>query len=83
MQSKNNLAYGDTKSLDGAHSSTNTNINSKRIDFFNFFLFVTFHQRQQPQSLPLLTPPLCTVGWFAKTEMFVLETSWYAHKTNI
>ena len=27
-------------------------------------------QRQQPQpeTLPLLTPPLCTVGWFAKTQ---------------
>ena len=26
------------------------------------------HQQPQPQTLPLLTPPLCTVGWFAKTE---------------
>ena len=31
---------------------------------------VTCHQRQQqqPQTLPLLTPPLCRVGWFPKTE---------------
>ena len=29
---------------------------------------VTCHSRQQPhpQTFPLLTPPLCTVGWFAK-----------------
>ena len=29
---------------------------------------VTSNRRQQPQSLPLLTPPLCTVVWFTKTE---------------
>ena len=31
---------------------------------------VTCHQRQhpQPQTIPLLTPPLCIVGWFTKTE---------------
>ena len=29
---------------------------------------VTCHQRQQPQTLPLLTPSLYTVGWFANTE---------------
>ena len=31
---------------------------------------VTCHQSQQPQphTLPLLTPPLCAVGWFSKTE---------------
>ena len=35
---------------------------------------VTCHQRQQPmaQTLPMLTPSLCTVGWFAKIEIFVL-----------
>ena len=31
-------------------------------------LHVTFHRRQQPQTFPLLTPPLCTVGWFSKME---------------
>ena len=25
-------------------------------------------QQPQPQTLPLLTPPLCTVRWFAKTQ---------------
>ena len=29
---------------------------------------VTCHQQPQPQTLPQLTPPLCTVGWFNKTE---------------
>ena len=29
---------------------------------------VTCHQRQQPQTLPLLTPLLCIVGWLTKTE---------------
>ena len=31
---------------------------------------VNCHQRQQPkpQTLPLLTPPLCTVDWLTKTE---------------
>ena len=29
-------------------------------------MIVTCHQ--QPQTLPVLTPPLCTVGWFIKTE---------------
>ena len=31
---------------------------------------VTCHSRQQPQwqTLPLLTPPLFTAGWFAKTQ---------------
>ena len=31
---------------------------------------VTCHQHQQPQqqTLPLLTPPLCTVVWLNKTE---------------
>ena len=31
---------------------------------------VTCHQRQQPQlqTLPLVTPTLCTEGWFAKKE---------------
>ena len=27
------------------------------------------HQPPQPQFLPLITHPLCTVSWFAKTEM--------------
>ena len=27
------------------------------------------------QTLPLLTPPLCTVGWIAKTEIVVLANS--------
>ena len=33
-------------------------------------LWVTCHQHQQPQpqTLTLLTPPLCTVGWVTKTE---------------
>ena len=36
---------------------------------------VTCHQPQQPQpqTLPLLTSPLCTLGWFAKTDTFVLR----------
>ena len=36
---------------------------------------VTCHQRQQPQpqTLPLLTSPICKLGWFAKTDIFVLE----------
>ena len=31
---------------------------------------VTCHQRQQPQlqTIPLLNPPQCTVGWLPKTE---------------
>ena len=31
----------------------------------------------QPQSLPLLTPPLCKVGWFAKTQklFFLRQTN--------
>ena len=35
---------------------------------------VTFHQCQQPpaQTIPLLTPSLCTVGWFAKTVILIL-----------
>ena len=41
---------------------------------------VTCHQRQQsqPQTLPLLTPPLFSVGWFTPTEptthFFLLQT---------
>ena len=33
---------------------------------------VTCHQRQQPQlqTLPLLPPPLCTIAWFSKKEIF-------------
>ena len=27
---------------------------------------VTYHQRQQPQTLLLLTPPLCKEGWITK-----------------
>ena len=27
-------------------------------------------QQPQPQTLPLLSPPLYTVGWFAKTQRF-------------
>ena len=30
-------------------------------------------QQPNPQTLPLLTTPQCTGGWFAKTEMFVLK----------
>ena len=29
---------------------------------------VTYHQRQPPQTLPLLIPALRKAGWFAKTE---------------
>ena len=33
---------------------------------------ITCHQCQQPHTLPLITPPLCPIGWFAKTDSFVL-----------
>ena len=26
----------------------------------------------QPQTLPLLSPPLCTIGWFTKKELIPL-----------
>ena len=29
-------------------------------------------QHSQPRTLPLLTPWLCTVDWYAKTDTFVL-----------
>ena len=28
------------------------------------------HQQPEPETLPLLTPPLCTEGWFTKTQIF-------------
>ena len=41
-----------------------------KIHFVFLLSYVTFHYRQQPQpqALPLLTPPLCTVVLFAKTK---------------
>ena len=54
-----------------------TQIEQNKKNIFFIFLSLMFylspitcHQRQQPQpqTLPLLTPPLCTVGWFTKTE---------------
>ena len=47
--------------------------------------YVTCHQRQQPHSQTLLLPipPLCTVGWFNKTEFVVFWNQPIYFKKNI
>ena len=47
--------------------------------------YVTCHQRQQPHSQTLLLPipPLCTVGWFNKTEFVVFWNQPIYLKKNI
>ena len=54
------------------NSGTNKKIINLRFYFFkNYLSCVLCHKRQQPQpqTRPLLTPTLCTVGWFARTSL--------------